>query len=110
MATLVHELDLPDLPDRTGEDPRTRTEYVLPESEWLVRGPFGYEVVRCDEGLPCMIVSLSSDGPTRGMHRAPANLGVSALARKVAEPDPGLNWSIDPQDFLKGTTYPVPAA
>lgn len=49
MATLVHELDLPDLPDRTGEDPRTRTEYVLPEGEWLVRGPFGYEVVRYED-------------------------------------------------------------
>jgi SAM-dependent methyltransferase len=72
----------------------------------LLNPRLGFEVVRCNEGLPGMLVSLSSDLPTRGLYRAPANLAVSALARKVAEPDPALVWAVDTREFLAGTIYP----
>jgi SAM-dependent methyltransferase len=72
----------------------------------LLNRRLGFEVLRCDEGLPGMLLSLSTDRATRGVFGQPVRLGVTALARKVAEPDPALRWDIGLDEFLK-TMYPL---
>jgi SAM-dependent methyltransferase len=72
----------------------------------LLNPRLGFEVLCCDEGLPGLLLSLSSDKATRGVYGQPVRLGVTAVARKVAEPDPSLRWDIGLDEFLK-TTYPL---
>lgn len=65
----------------------------------------GFELERCDEGLPCAVVPLGSEPPMLGLWRQPAYLGVSALARKIGEPDERLRWDVATSDVI-GTSYP----
>jgi len=46
----------------------------------------GFEILRAEEGLPALIVPMVRDVGTRDVHRSPASLGVSVLARKVSPP------------------------
>ena len=68
----------------------------------------GFKLVRAEEGLPCRIVSLSSDRPTSGIFRTRSNLGVAVLARKVSEPNPDLKWDVACDDVV-ATSYPAKA-
>jgi SAM-dependent methyltransferase len=72
----------------------------------LLNPRLGFEVLRCNDGLPARILSLSSDLSTRLLYTQPARLAVSAVARKVAEPDPNLRWDMRIADFLQ-TAYPL---
>ncbi len=44
----------------------------------------GFEILRCELGLPALIVPMVRDESMRDVHRNPASLGVSVLARKLA--------------------------
>jgi hypothetical protein len=50
---------------------------------------------------------MVNEASTRGMHRDPTPLGVSALARKLGPPDPGLHWDLAASDVASGS-YPKP--
>ena len=75
--------------------------------EALLNPHTGFELVRAEEGLPAVIVPIIDEASTRGMHRDPTPLGVSALARKVGPPDAGLRWNLAAADVASGS-YPTP--
>ncbi len=90
--------------------------HMLPWDFWrfssetfkVLLGPsVGFEIIRCSEGLPCRILPLNTEEATRGIYRQTAYMGVSVVARKVAEPAPTLAWDIDVCKELK-TMYPAP--
>jgi SAM-dependent methyltransferase len=65
----------------------------------------GFELIACDEGLPCSIVPHAS--ADNAVTLEPANLGVSLIARKTGEPDPDLRWDLSLEAML-ANTYPSP--
>ena len=68
----------------------------------------GFELVRATEGLPAKAYSLVSDPPTRGIFNFRLNLGVSMIARKIADYDPDkLRWDIDTGAVVE-SEYPPP--
>jgi SAM-dependent methyltransferase len=69
----------------------------------LFNAQTGFELLACDEGLPCTIVPHASADSAVALE--PANLGVSLIARKVGPPDPSLKWDVTPSTILS-TQYP----
>jgi SAM-dependent methyltransferase len=69
----------------------------------------GFEIVRAEMGLPALIVPMVSDESMADVHRNPASLGVSVLARKISAPRPDLRWDLTAADVLD-TEYPAPGA
>ena len=65
----------------------------------------GFEILRAEEGLPALIVPMVRDVGTRDVHRSPASLGVSVLARKVSAPRPDLRWDLTAADVV-ANEYP----
>lgn len=65
----------------------------------------GFDIVKLEEGLPCKIISMVDDAPTRGLITQPANLGVSVIAIKTGEYNPDLRWDV-PLDEIVDTMYP----
>ncbi len=65
----------------------------------------GFELVRCNEGLPCMVLPFGQEIALMNMHREPANLGVSLVARKTGNFDEDLTWDIDLEQIID-STYP----
>jgi SAM-dependent methyltransferase len=89
--------------------------HELPWDFWrFSRGAFGallnpatgFEVVRCEEGLPGLVVPMVSGPAMREVARNPSPLGVSVLARKVGEPRGGLAWDLTAADVADGS-YPA---
>ena len=66
----------------------------------------GFEILRADEGLPCAIVPYGFEPAMIDLHKQPANLGTSLVARKVGPYDKRLAWDVDPASFLS-SNYPV---
>ena len=65
----------------------------------------GFEVLRAEDGLPALIVPMVRDVGTRDVHRSPASLGVSVLARKLSPPRPDLRWDLTAADVV-ASDYP----
>ena len=65
----------------------------------------GFEIVRAELGLPTLIVPMVSDVGMADVHRNPASLGVSVLARKISAPRADLRWDLTAADVLE-TDYP----
>jgi SAM-dependent methyltransferase len=65
----------------------------------------GFEIVRAELGLPTLIVPMVNDVGTADVHRNPASLGVSVLARKISAPRADLRWDLTAADVLE-TEYP----
>jgi SAM-dependent methyltransferase len=72
----------------------------------LLNQSTGFEIVRAEAGLPALIVPMVRDHGTRGVHRSPASLGVSVLARKVSPPRADLRWDLTATDVIGGE-YPT---
>jgi SAM-dependent methyltransferase len=66
----------------------------------------GFEILRAESGLPAIIVPTVRDVGTRGVHRSPANLGVSVLARKLSAPRSDLRWDLTAADVV-ASEYPT---
>jgi hypothetical protein len=66
----------------------------------------GFQVLTVVDGLPCSILPVGRERSMKGLPFQPANLSVSLLARKVAEPDPDLAWNIPIRELLD-THYPL---
>jgi SAM-dependent methyltransferase len=73
--------------------------------EALLNAQTGFEIIRCEEGLPAIVVPMVRDASTRDMHRHPTSLGVSVLARKVGPPRGDLAWDLAARDVASGS-YP----
>jgi len=65
----------------------------------------GFELVKCSEGLPCLVLPFGRDIALMNIHREPANMGVSLVARKTGGFDDELAWNIDVGQILD-TMYP----
>jgi SAM-dependent methyltransferase len=72
----------------------------------LLNRQTGFEILRVERGLPAMIVPMVRDRGTRDVHRNPASLGVSVLARKIASPRADLQWSLTAADVIE-SDYPA---
>jgi SAM-dependent methyltransferase len=59
----------------------------------------GFEILELSEGLPARMISLVDDKPTRRIYRTGCSMGVSAIARKIADYDPSLAWPVRMDDF-----------
>jgi len=66
----------------------------------------GFEILRCNEGLPCSVVPLANEPSMVGLWMLRANLGVSVIARKIGAPDPRLSWDIELEEFVS-SVYPT---
>jgi SAM-dependent methyltransferase len=66
----------------------------------------GFMLLRCEEGLPCVILPLASDAALQGTVRHRAFVGIAALARKTGSADPRLAWPVSISDILE-SPYPV---
>ncbi len=65
----------------------------------------GFELLRVEEGLPAIVVSMVDEASTKGIHRDPTPLGVSALARKIGPARADLRWDLVAADVASGD-YP----
>jgi SAM-dependent methyltransferase len=65
----------------------------------------GFELLRVEEGLPAIVVSMVDEASTTGIHRDPTPLGVSALARKIGPARADLRWDLVAADVASGD-YP----
>lgn len=74
--------------------------------ESLLNAHTGFELIRVEEGLPAIIVPMVNEASTRGMHRDPSPLAVSALARKIGPPRADLQWDLTAADVAHGS-YPT---
>jgi SAM-dependent methyltransferase len=66
----------------------------------------GFEILRAENGLPAIIVPMVRDVGTRDVHRSPASLGVSVLARKLSAPRSDLRWELTAADVV-ASEYPT---
>jgi hypothetical protein len=73
----------------------------------LLNKATGFELIACDEGLPCSIVPHGGEASSRGLVSQEANLGVSVLAHKLGDPSPALSWDVRTEEILS-TSYPAP--
>lgn len=71
----------------------------------LLNPSMGFEILKCDEGLPCSILPLGYEEPMIGMHKHPANLAVSLIARKCQTYDERLVWDVEIKQILD-SIYP----
>lgn len=67
----------------------------------------GFEIVEVSEGLPCRIISLVDDAPTRGLKHQEANLGIAMRVRKTREISDLVRWDVDVEQLTQ-TMYPSP--
>jgi len=74
--------------------------------EVLLNERTGWELLRCDESLPAIVVPLGREASMKHMQRELVPLGVSALARKTGDPDPALAWNLTAADVTP-TSYPL---
>lgn len=65
----------------------------------------GFEVLKCDEGLPCLVLPFGKDPSLTYLHREAANLGVSVVARKTGEADSRLSWGLEVDEMI-ASVYP----
>lgn len=65
----------------------------------------GFEVLKCDEGLPCLVLPFGKDVSLMNLHREPANLGVSVVARKSGVADDRLSWGLEVDEMIN-SVYP----
>jgi SAM-dependent methyltransferase len=72
----------------------------------LLNAHTGFEILRAESGLPALIVPMVRDVGTRSVHRSPACLGVSVLARKLSAPRPDLRWDLTAADVI-ASEYPA---
>jgi SAM-dependent methyltransferase len=72
----------------------------------LLNAATGFEIVRCEEGLPALVVPMVAGPAMREVERNPSPLGVSVLARKTGEPRADLRWDLAAADVADGS-YPV---
>ncbi|MBI5827443.1 MAG: class I SAM-dependent methyltransferase [Deltaproteobacteria bacterium] len=72
----------------------------------LLNSSTGFEIIKNDEGLPCSILPFGHEKAMQQLHKQPANLGVSVVARKCAPYDKHLAWDVDITKILN-STYPV---
>jgi SAM-dependent methyltransferase len=66
----------------------------------------GFEIIRCEEGLPCSIIPHGKEASMLGMVHQPAHLAVTVLARKIGECDPSLRWDVALGEILS-SSYPA---
>lgn len=71
----------------------------------LLNSLTGFEILKCDEGLPCMILPFGRDAALQGLHHEPANLGVSVVAKKTGAIDSRLSWELDTEELI-ASMYP----
>jgi SAM-dependent methyltransferase len=75
----------------------------------LLNRQTGFEIVRVETGLPALIVPMVRGEAMRDVHRNPASLGVSVLARKISAPRADLRWDLTAGDVIEGS-YPTERA
>ena len=72
----------------------------------LLNRATGFEILRCNSGLPCTILPLGTEKSTVGILGQPAFMGISVVARKTADPRPDLQWNLATEEILT-TEYPL---
>ena len=72
----------------------------------LLNRATGFEILRCNSGLPCTILPLGTEKSTVGILGQPAFMGISVVARKTAEARPDLRWDIATSEIV-ATQYPL---
>jgi hypothetical protein len=72
----------------------------------LLNRATGFEIMRCTSGLPCTILPLGTERSTVGIFGQPAFMGISVLARKIAEAKADLQWNVTTREILD-TEYPL---
>lgn len=64
----------------------------------------GFELLACEEGLPCTVVPHASADSAVALTNA--HLGVSMMAKKIGAADASLRWDLPTR--ILGTRYPSP--
>jgi SAM-dependent methyltransferase len=72
----------------------------------LLNRATGFEILRCDSGLPCTILPLGTEKSTVGILGQPASMGISVVARKNTDARPDLQWNVATDEILT-TAYPL---
>lgn len=72
----------------------------------LLNRATGFEIVRCSSGLPCTILPLGTEKSTVGILGQPAFMGISVVARKIADAREDLQWNVATEEILT-TEYPL---
>ena len=86
--------------------PRLRTPEEIAAAFQAPLNPHtGFEIIRAECGLPALIVPMVRDVGTRDVHRNPASLGGSVLARKISAPRADLRWDLTAAEVAAGE-YP----
>lgn len=72
----------------------------------LLNEATGFEIMRCNSGLPCTILPLGTEKSTVGILGQPAFMGISVVARKTADAQADLQWNVATERILT-TQYPL---
>jgi SAM-dependent methyltransferase len=71
----------------------------------LLNDASGFRILRCDEGLPCLVLPLGSEESTRTIERQRAYMGISVVAQKIGPVREDLSWPVALSEILN-STYP----
>jgi SAM-dependent methyltransferase len=74
--------------------------------EVLLNEATGFRILRCDEGLPGLILPLGTEESTASIERQRAYMGISVVAEKISAPREDLSWPVAVSDLLD-TSYPA---
>jgi SAM-dependent methyltransferase len=74
----------------------------------LLNDASGFRILRCDEGLPCLVLPLGSEESTRSIERQRAYMGISVVAQKIGPSRGELSWPVALSEILD-STYPETA-
>jgi hypothetical protein len=72
----------------------------------LLNRATGFEILRCNSGLPCTILPLGTEKSTVGILGQPAFMGISVVARKTADARPDLQWNVATSEIV-ASQYPL---
>ena len=70
----------------------------------LLNEATGFELLRCEEGEPGRMLSLTTSLPARTLHRTNCSFAVAAMARKVGSPTDRIRWDV-PLSEIVATSY-----
>jgi len=80
--------------------------YAKESFKVLLNRQTGFEIIRCNEGLPASIIPYGYEPSMMNMHKHPTPIGISVLARKLGPSASNLLWNRTVTEILD-TTYPA---
>ena len=89
------------------ELPADYWRFLTGSFQYLLNQYTGFEIIKCIEGIPARMISMSTHKPHHGISSVNVNTWTSVLAKKTGDFNPNLlNWQVNPLEVTKDK-YPT---